>query len=377
MDWMFWIGASLLVIALFCFCFCFGWCLWKRRGTSTASSLDELTELKKQISELEEDKAKETQMRQQIEEKVVGLENTNNSLTTTIQQLTTANGQLQNTNNQLQNTNNQLNSDYNALQTNYGAATRALEAEKGRVDALSRQHGRLEDAESRLESLKKTIAQLEAQKEDLAAKISNLAAKNDDLTAKNDDLLTKNNNLLTKNDDLTANLAQFKAVKLQLEEVKTRYAAAIQVDQGVGVVSFKFELNGKEKKLVELVGEIKEAYPELAVEFAKIEWNKVWLPQFQRVREKVGVRGIYRLVKVEEPSVCYVGQAVDIKTRWYTHCKKMVGAETAGGEWLYKCRPDELEWTVLEVVDKDVGLDEVERYWIEFFKANEVGLNRI
>ena len=68
------------------------------------------------------------------------------------------------------------------------------------------------------------------------------------------------------------------------------------------------------------------------------------------------------MVKVGEPSACYVGQAVDIKTRWYTHCKKMVGAETAGGEWLYKCRPDELEWTVLEVVDKDVGLDEVERY---------------
>jgi hypothetical protein len=44
---------------------------------------------------------------------------------------------------------------------------------------------------------------------------------------------------------------------------------------------------------------------------------------------------------------------------------------------LYRCKPDELEWTVLEVVDKEVGLDEVERYWIEFFRANEVGLNRV
>ena len=55
----------------------------------------------------------------------------------------------------------------------------------------------------------------------------------------------------------------------------------------------------------------------------------------------------------------------------------MIGAEASGGEWLYRCKPDELEWTVLEVVDKEVGLDEVERYWIEFFRANEVGLNRV
>lgn len=102
------------------------------------------------------------------------------------------------------------------------------------------------------------------------------------------------------------------------------------------------------------------------------------MPKLQKVRGQLdGVRGVYRLIKIGEDNVCYVGKAENIKERWYQHCKKMLGVDAAGGEWLYKCRPDQLEWTVLEVVEDGVRLDEVERYWIDFYRANEKGLNRI
>lgn len=189
------------------------------------------------------------------------MKNSNSNLVLTVSQLTFANRDL---NEKYQGTN----SSYRALLTKYAAATQALEAAKGQVDALSRQHGRVKDAEDQLASLKSTIERLEAQKDDLLT-------KNGELTSNFDQLAAKNDELLVKNDELNDNLAQLKAVRAQLNEVKVRYAAAIEVDKGVGVVNFRFELSIKEKKLVDLIREIEEVYPELAVEFAKIEWNKV------------------------------------------------------------------------------------------------------
>jgi hypothetical protein len=34
---------------------------------------------------------------------------------------------------------------------------------------------------------------------------------------------------------------------------------------------------------------------------------------------------------------------VNIKERWYTHIKKMIGVESKGGERLYDYRPEDME----------------------------------
>ena len=54
------------------------------------------------------------------------------------------------------------------------------------------------------------------------------------------------------------------------------------------------------------------------------------------------VRGIYRLVSRADSRVCYIGQAVNIKERWYQHVKKMIGVTGRGNEKLYEYRPNEL-----------------------------------
>ena len=86
------------------------------------------------------------------------------------------------------------------------------------------------------------------------------------------------------------------------------------------------------------------------------------------------MRGIYRLVLKEDETVCYVGQAVNIKDRWYEHIKKMIGADNKGNERVYDYRPDEFYWTVLEEECND--LNSAERYWIEYYCCREKGLNR-
>ena len=117
-----------------------------------------------------------------------------------------------------------------------------------------------------------------------------------------------------------------------------------------------------------------------------VAWKKVWLPEIQRITRSLGVdgavSGIYRLSWVKDEKVCYIGQAVKIAERWYTHIKKMIGVEAKGNERLYAMvsRPDEVSWEVVEVWDgqgeKSKWLDEREKWWIETTGAKEIGWNR-
>lgn len=55
----------------------------------------------------------------------------------------------------------------------------------------------------------------------------------------------------------------------------------------------------------------------------------------------LGRSGIYRLVLKNDENVCYVGQAINIKDRWYQHIKKMIGVDVKGNEKLYNYRPED------------------------------------
>ena len=137
---------------------------------------------------------------------------------------------------------------------------------------------------------------------------------------------------------------------------------------------FSFRVSEREQRLISTIAEISSLYPELKKELATIEWKKIWLPQVQSWSSSINVRGIYRLVLKEDETVCYVGQAVNIKDRWYEHIKKMIGADNKGNERVYDYRPDEFYWTVLEEECND--LNSAERYWIEYYCCREKGLNR-
>ena len=100
------------------------------------------------------------------------------------------------------------------------------------------------------------------------------------------------------------------------------------------------------------------------------------MPQLQQlcVREGLDRSGIYKLTLKTNDRVVYIGQAQSIKDRWYTHCKKMLGVEAKGTERLYEYGPDELTWEVVEF--KEGNLDSDEKYWIDYFKCREIGLNK-
>lgn len=148
-------------------------------------------------------------------------------------------------------------------------------------------------------------------------------------------------------------------------------------------------LTEKQAKLVQLLRELILMYPDLEIDFATIEWKKIWMPQLQQLGKTIdGKKGIYRLilkdnkmppfqamrdgVEVTLP-YCYVGQAVNIKERWYQHVKKMIGVMSKGNERVYEWRPEDFKWCIVE--SGNIDLDASEKYWIQYFAAKE-GLNK-
>lgn len=168
----------------------------------------------------------------------------------------------------------------------------------------------------------------------------------------------------------------------KLEEGKKTHQQMVDVENGKDKdCRIKIDVPPRYQILYELILKLKTSYPEIAAELAAgIEWKRIWLPKLQdvvKLYDLSGACGIYKLTLKSDESKVYIGQAVDIKARWYQHAKKMIGAEVSGNEKLYEMvkSPEDVFW---EVVERDVpqeSLNEKEHYWIDFYKSNVVGMN--
>lgn len=178
-------------------------------------------------------------------------------------------------------------------------------------------------------------------------------------------------------------------LKIRGAELRKMLNISMTIDYNKEYVVWEPVLTEKQGKLVGILRDLSNMYPDLSVDFANIEWKKIWMPQLQQLTSIIDTRGIYRLVlkdglaapiritrdgQEEELPVCYVGQAVNIKDRWYQHVKKMIGVMPTGNEKVYDWRPEDFKWCIIEK-GKDVDLDYSEKYWIQYYCAKD-GLNK-
>lgn len=88
--------------------------------------------------------------------------------------------------------------------------------------------------------------------------------------------------------------------------------------------------------------------------------------------------GIYKITN-QKTKECYIGQAVDLATRWKNHAKCGLGIDTPAGNKLYKSMQDygiwNFSWEILEICPKD-QLDEKEKYYIKLYQAKDYGYNK-
>ena len=88
--------------------------------------------------------------------------------------------------------------------------------------------------------------------------------------------------------------------------------------------------------------------------------------------------GIYKITNIETGK-CYVGKSTNVKKRLQDHFKSSVGISSIADQAVHHAILQEGLWNwAIEIItycDKD-KLNELEKYYIEFFKAQEYGYNK-
>lgn len=89
------------------------------------------------------------------------------------------------------------------------------------------------------------------------------------------------------------------------------------------------------------------------------------------------ITGIYKITN-QETNECYIGQGVDVATRWKDHAKCGLGIDTPASNKLYKAMQEyglqSFSFELLEKCDK-ILLNEKESYYIELYQSYEYGYN--
>lgn len=256
--------------------------------------------------------------------------------------------------------------DYNKANENYQTSSEALNALESRIEETKGKYDQiLGSYQDQVQSYLHTIQSYNTSIDQLKV---NFDIENNQIEAKKQEVIN-----LTQDINNLTNL---------LNWLKLTHANAVKIgaqEEKGEELGWTFECSTNEKRLIETLDELKLDYPDLAVELGGIEWRKVWLGKVQslvKLEGLDGLSGIYRLVRKGNPNAVYIGQAADIKNRWYTHIKKMVGAEVKGNEKIYEGTPDDYWWYVVEEVKDKSKLDEREKWWIDYYASDSVGLNK-
>lgn len=96
-----------------------------------------------------------------------------------------------------------------------------------------------------------------------------------------------------------------------------------------------------------------------------------------RVLKDQDVTGIYKITHVPS-GMCYIGQAVNVKTRWQDHCKCGCGVDAPAANKLYNAMQKygiwEFSFELLESCKKE-ELNEKEATYIKLFDSVNNGFN--
>ena len=114
---------------------------------------------------------------------------------------------------------------------------------------------------------------------------------------------------------------------------------------------------------------------------SKLVWSEYVKPNLDETFKRIDIHaepGIYKLTSLENGK-CYVGKSTNVKTRIADHFKSAIGIKSIADQAVHHAIFKEGFWNwTIEIItycDKD-KLSELEKYYIEFFKAQEFGYNK-
>ena len=180
-------------------------------------------------------------------------------------------------------------------------------------------------------------------------------------------------------------LQQTDKIRSDLESIKTTRTAAIQAQLKEKEIKEKREFYMLCPKAADIddIHKLERIKPDL--HNPRILSMLIWSTFFQKpmtvlCNNVLGtsiVTGIYKITN-QNNNMCYIGQAVDIATRWKNHAKCGLDIDTPVGNKLYKAMKEEgiwnFSWELLEKCSKD-ELNAKEKFYIELYQSKDFGYN--
>lgn len=114
---------------------------------------------------------------------------------------------------------------------------------------------------------------------------------------------------------------------------------------------------------------------------SKLVWTEYVKPNIENTFKRIEIKpepGIYKLTSLINGK-CYIGKSTNVKTRIADHFKSAVGIRSIADQVVHHAILKEGFWNwqieIITYCEKD-KLSELEKYYIEFFKAQEYGYNK-
>ena len=179
--------------------------------------------------------------------------------------------------------------------------------------------------------------------------------------------------------------AQRKQVENQLAQIKNVYQAATaarlrQQEDKEKWSFYKIRLTDKQATDISRLQEWKQNLYDPTI-VSKIIWSTYILKPTSdlcnRVLGSKPVCGIYKITNRATGEI-YIGQSINIAQRWKTHIKCGLGIDASSTNKLYNVMQHTGVWNftfeVLQKCSRD-KLNEKEKFWIEMYQSNKIGLN--
>lgn len=173
---------------------------------------------------------------------------------------------------------------------------------------------------------------------------------------------------------------QSQYAEIQSQLVQGAAAALREREKKEKINFYKLKLSDSDSIDIKELFELRKRFRNPSA-LSKLVWSEYFLKQTSELCNRVlGTStkcGIYKITNLIS-NQAYIGQSVDIASRFKQHIKCGLGIDAPASNKLYKSMIEDGVWNfsfeLLEECPKD-KLNERESFWIDLYQTNKVGLN--
>lgn len=180
-------------------------------------------------------------------------------------------------------------------------------------------------------------------------------------------------------------LAEADTLRIELDKIRSTRDAAIAAQRKEKEIKDKlsFYCLSADKNDLEDIQRLERTKLDLhnARILSMLIWQTYWQKQMTALCNNIlgttSVTGIYKITN-QINGECYIGQAIDVASRWKQHAKHAVGIDTPANNKLYKAMQKDgiwnFSWELLEQCPSS-ELNEKEKFYINLYQSYNYGYN--